>query len=365
MRIGILGTRGVPNHHGGFEQFAEYFSVFLAKNGHQVTVYNSHSHPYESSDFKGVKIVKCFDPENKFGTVGQFFYDLNCILDSRKREFDIILQLGYTSSSIFFKLHPKKSVVITNMDGLEWKRSKYNSITKRFLKLAEKLAVSNSDYIIADSVGIKNYLDTKFNISTKYLCYGASLVEQFNEDVLSNYGIKRHDYSLIIARLEPENNIETIIEGYTLTNLSYPLLIFGKLNPYGQRLKKKYIKDKRIRFLGANYNISDLNALRRYSQYYFHGHSVGGTNPSLLEAMSSRALIIANDNEFNKSILGTSAGYFKKAEDIYLLIEKGELLKERAIIEKSNLKKIKENYLWETINNEYERYFNEILKLKS
>ena len=157
MKIGILGTRGVPNHYGGFEQFAEFFSVFLAEKGHEVYVYNSHTHPYQEKEFKGVKLIHCHDPENKIGTIGQFIYDLNCILDARKKNFDIILQLGYTSSSVWFKLHPKNAVVITNMDGLEWKRTKYSKPVQQALKWAEKLAVKNSDFLIADSLGIQNY----------------------------------------------------------------------------------------------------------------------------------------------------------------------------------------------------------------
>ena len=124
MKIGILGTRGVPNYHGGFEQFAEYLSLGLLKRGLDVYVYNSHNHPYQEKIYKGVKIIHKNDPEHKLGTAGQFIYDLNCIRDSRKRNFDIIYQLGYTSSSIWWWLMPKKTIIVTNMDGLEWKRTK-------------------------------------------------------------------------------------------------------------------------------------------------------------------------------------------------------------------------------------------------
>ncbi|RYZ18900.1 MAG: DUF1972 domain-containing protein, partial [Chitinophagaceae bacterium] len=121
MKIALLGTRGIPNHYGGFEQFAEYFAVYLAGKGHEVYVYNSGHHPYQEKTFKGVNLIHCTDPEDKIGTAGQFIYDLNCILDSRKHSFDIILQLGYTSNSVWHFLLPKKPVIITNMDGLEWK----------------------------------------------------------------------------------------------------------------------------------------------------------------------------------------------------------------------------------------------------
>ena len=155
MKIAILGTRGVPNHYGGFEQFAEFFSVYLVEQGHEVCVYNSHNHPYQEKQFKGVNIIHQYDPEFKIGTAGQFIYDLNCILDSRKRNFDIILQLGYTSSSMWFFLLPKKATIITNMDGLEWKRTKYSKPIQKVLKFAEKLAVKSSDCLVSDSLGIK------------------------------------------------------------------------------------------------------------------------------------------------------------------------------------------------------------------
>ena len=121
-----MGSRGIPNRYGGFEQFAEYIAPALVEKGHQVYVYNSSAHPYREKSWKNVNILRGYDPEDKIGTAGQFIYDFNCILDSRKRNFDIILQLGYTSSSVWSFLYPKKPVLITNMDGLEWKRSKYS-----------------------------------------------------------------------------------------------------------------------------------------------------------------------------------------------------------------------------------------------
>jgi hypothetical protein len=139
MKIGILGTRGIPNAYGGFEQFAEHLSCGLVKKGHEVFVYNSNLHPYQQTEWHGVQIIHCRDLENKLGTAGQFVYDWNCINDSRKREFDILLHLGYTSDSIWHWRWPRKTIHIVNMDGLEWKRSKYNKPTQRFLKWAESL----------------------------------------------------------------------------------------------------------------------------------------------------------------------------------------------------------------------------------
>ena len=318
MKIAILGTRGIPNNHGGFEQFAEYLSQYLVNNGHNVFVYNSHSHPYQDSSWNGVQIIHKNDPENSIGTIGQFIYDFNCIIDSRKRGFDVILQLGYTSSSIWGWLLPKKSIIITNMDGLEWKRSKYSPPVQKFLKYAEKLAVKTSDYLVADSLGIQKYLDEKYDKKSEYIAYGAELYsESFDDKILEHYNVSKNGYNLLIARLEPENNIETILTGVTKKGYEQPFLVIGKHETrFGDYLKEKFKNYDNIRFLGGIYNFDHLNSLRFFSNLYFHGHSVGGTNPSLLEAMASNAFVIANDNIFNRSILGNDAVYFKTSKDV-------------------------------------------------
>lgn len=355
MKIGIVGTRGIPNNHGGFEQFAENLSKYLVSKKHEVYVYNSHMHPFQNSQWEGVELIHKYDPEHIVGTIGQFIYDFNCIVDSNKRKFDIILQLGYTSSSIWGWLLPKRPIIITNMDGLEWKRSKFPSPVQKFLKKAEKLAIKSSDYLISDSLGIQSYLNSEHLISSEYIAYGADLFLIENENVILEYGVKQNNYNLLIARLEPENNIETILDGVVKSKIETPFLVIGKNETkFGRYLKHKYINTN-IRFLGGIYNQDHLNNLRFFSNLYFHGHSVGGTNPSLLEAMASNSLIVANNNIFNKSILGNDAYYFDTACDIVesFNIKKADNLDK---IE-NNRDKIKNEFSWDIINNKYEKYF--------
>ena len=147
MKIAILGTRGIPNNYGGFEQFADILSRKLHKIGHNVTVYCSSLHTYRESELEGVELVHVFDPEDKVGTFGQFIYDLLCILDSKKRNFDVILLLGYTSSSIWQRLiFNRKAVLVTNMDGLEWKRTKFSKYVQFFLKKEHRYDFSISNF---------------------------------------------------------------------------------------------------------------------------------------------------------------------------------------------------------------------------
>lgn len=362
MKIAILGTRGIPNNYGGFEQFAEIFAVYLTEKKHDVSVYNSHKHIFKEKNYKGVNIIHQYDPEYKIGTVGQFIYDLNCILDSRKRDFDIILQLGYTSNSIWSFLLPKKSIIVTNMDGLEWKRTKYSKLTQRFLKFAEKRAVKSSDYLVADSLGIKKYLEEKYQMEAVYIAYGANLFSEPKGEVLLQYNLEKNNYNLLIARFEPENNIEIILDGIAESKDDKVMLVVGNYdNSYGQYLKKKFYNYRNIRFIGGVYNKEHLDNLRYFSNLYFHGHSVGGTNPSLLEAMAAKALIVAHQNEFNRAILEENAFYFSNAEDLKHLI-KTVKRKDCEKIVQENFNTILQEFNWNKINESYLRLFEKSLK---
>ncbi|MBS1599292.1 MAG: DUF1972 domain-containing protein [Bacteroidetes bacterium] len=362
MKIGIIGTRGIPNQYGGFEQFVEFVAPALVKRGHEVFVYNSSLHPYQADSWNGVHLLKKFDPENKIGTFGQFIYDFNCIVDSRKRNFDVILQLGYTSSSLWTFLFPKKATLVTNMDGLEWKRSKYKKTVQQYLKLAEKWAAIHSDQLIADSKGIQSYLLEKYNRSSDFIPYGAILFTNGEEKALQQHQLTKYNYNLLIARMEPENNIETILIGHQKSKTEKKLILVGNHNnEFGSYVKKKY-EGERIIFLGPVFDLQLLNNLRYFSHLYFHGHSVGGTNPSLLEAMASQALIVANDNVFNRTILEDDAFYFSTPEDIVAVTEKAIAKNDFQHFLENNNDKIKKYYSWNHITDQLENCLSNALR---
>jgi glycosyltransferase involved in cell wall biosynthesis len=361
MKIAILGTRGIPNYYSGFEQFAEFFSVYLAENGHEVYVYNSHNHLFQEKTFKGVNIIHQNDPEHKIGTVGQFIYDFNCIVDSRKRGFDIILQLGYTSNSIWFFLLPKKPIIITNMDGLEWKRTKYSKPVQQFLKFAERLAVFKSDSLVSDSLGIQSFLKEKYKKESTYIAYGADPFRSPKESIVLDYNLSKYNYNMIMARFEPENNLEMVLEGVVLSNNNMDIIVVGNhKTKYGEYLKNKFKENANIIFLGGIFNLEHLNNLRYFSNLYFHGHSVGGTNPSLLEAMASKALIMAHNNSFNKAILKENAFYFSNCEEVkeLLLNRKRE---DCSKLVQNNFETIINEFNWDKINGDYLRLFKKCM----
>ena len=355
MKIAIVGTRGIPNNYSGFEQFAEYLSQYLVMQGHNVFVYISHNHIYQEEEWRGEKIIHRMDPEYILGTFGQFIYDFNCIRDSRKRNYDVILQLGYTSSSVWGWLLPKKPIIFSNMDGLEWKRSKYSKPVQRFLKYAEKLAIKSSDFLIADSLGIQEYLKLEYGEQSEYIAYGANLFNEPSASILTEYEVEKYQYNLLIARFEPENNLEVILDGVVNSKSDRVFLVIGKhQNKFGKYLKNKYRAHSHIRFLGGIFNIEHLNNLRYWSNLYFHGHSVGGTNPSLLEAMASNCFIIAHNNNFNRGVLGEDALYFKNSFDVAQVMDLKK--SDYSNFLQNNKSKIENKFTWEIINKKYEDF---------
>lgn len=364
MKIAIIGTRGIPNQYGGFEQFADILSQGLVEKGHEVTVYCSANHTYTEKEYNGVKLIHKYDPENKIGSAGQFIYDLICMLDARKRDFDIIYMLGYTSSSVWQRLlYKHKAVVVTNMDGLEWKRSKYTKPVQGFLKYAEKLAVKYSDYLVADSIGIQKYLKDKYKADSSYYPYGSYVLENPSNACLSKYNLSEFSYDVLIARFEPENNIEMILESFSMSKTNRKLILIGNyLNTvFGKQMHDKYHIDSRIQFIGAIYDQEELSNLRYYSNLYYHGHSVGGTNPSLLEAMGSSSLICYHNNEFNKAIVGEDGFGFNTTTELVQYIENKSKAENSNMIA-DNINKIKNIYSWNIIISSYEMYFKNLLK---
>jgi glycosyltransferase involved in cell wall biosynthesis len=359
MKIGILGTRGIPNTYGGFEQFAQYLSVGLVRRGHSVWVYNSSNHPYRETHFHGVRIIHCSDWENRIGTAGQFVYDYNCLMDARKREFDVLLQLGYTSNSIFHSIWPGKALNVVNMDGLEWKRTKYSPLVQKFLLRAEKWAARHGHVLVADSLGIRDYIEKKYRRPATYIPYGADIPDSYDLAKLSRWGLRPGGYLLLVARMEPENNIELIIKAWLAAGKRKPLILVGDAeNGFGSYLRKIY-RDEKLLFAGAIYETGTINALRHYSSLYLHGHSVGGTNPSLLEAMACGCTIAAHDNPFNREILGSEACYFSSKEDLADLIGRlphGDQTKDWKLL---NRDKIVTRYSWDNVIDRYLRLFVE------
>jgi glycosyltransferase involved in cell wall biosynthesis len=358
LKIGILGTRGIPNRYGGFEQLAQHLAVGLVQKGHTVTVYNVHDHPYEQPQYQGVQLVHCRQMD-WLGPAGQFVYDRNCLRDARKRGFDVVLLLGYTSSSIWHRLYPKAAVV-SNMDGLEWQRSKYAAPVRWFLRHAEKWAVQHSGFLIADSPAIQQYLSNKYGATSQYIAYGATVFTGEDKHLLQQHGLLPQSYCMLMARMEPENNIAMVLQGFLASGCTQKLVVVGNVqNRHGRFLVKHFGQDDRILFIGPVYEALPLHTLKHNALLYFHGHSAGGTNPSLLEAMASRVPVAAHDNVFNRAVLQNDGLYFRSAADVAALLQglpKQDVLTEMV---QRNIEKVQQQYNWPLIIDQYEQFLTQ------
>lgn len=375
MKIAFVSTRGIPNNYGGFEQFAEYISVGMAQRGHEVVVYSPKFHPYQESTYKGVRIKHIYSPETWMGSsVGSFFYDFASLRDALKKEdFDIIYEAGYTSiipAYIWFNVKKRKRPIFTtNMDGLENKRSKFSPMVRRFLDWEEKMAVKYSHYLIADNMGIHDYYKEKYGKESKFLAYGADIHDDFKAEYLEEFGLKSEEYYILIARLEPENNIVMAIEGYlhSKENGRRPLIVVGKTNtPHGKELVEKYGNERNVEFVGGIYDFKKLDSVRHFSKAYFHGHSVGGTNPSLLEAMAAGCFIFAHDNIFSRAVLKENAFYYPSADKVTEYLNRIDTIAEGSKIQYTarNIEVIRNEYSWESLIDKHEKYFYWLLSQK-
>ncbi len=365
MKIAFVSTRGIPNNYGGFEEFAEKLGKRLVKRGHDVIVYNPSFHPFEEDNFEGVRIKRKFSPEKTIGTSANFIYDFLSIRDAAHREkCDAAIICGYTTSAVSLVLFERSQMkIITNMDGIEWKRSKWSPSIQHLAKKFEQVAVEHSSALIADNKGIADHLKTEYDRGSFFIPYGSERIERFETKKLEQFQIEQFGYLLLVGRMEPENNFDIILKGIRESETKFPTVVVS--NPdthYGKDLVCRFEGDENIRFVGWVGDRTLLTNLRHFAAIHFHGHSVGGTNPSLLEAMAAGSLIAAHDNIFNRSVLGDDAFYFATSNDVANMVKKhARSSKEREKFAAGNLRRIETLYNWDTVADMYEKMLNEVV----
>jgi glycosyltransferase involved in cell wall biosynthesis len=257
----------------------------------------------------------------------------------------------------------RRPVIVTNMDGLEYNRSKWSYFTQRLIRVLERIAVRDSPHMISDNLGIQEYYRKYFGKDSFFLPYGADPVTDINPVHLGPYGVTPHNYLMLVARFEPENNLETALEGFLASGSKLTFMVVGNHQTrFGRYLKAKFADD-RIRFTGGIYSKPVLDSLRHHTAAYIHGHSVGGTNPSLLEAMACGSFILAHDNPFNRNVLFDAALYFRNSGDVKELLLKLEELRQQhaKTFEVLNTSRIQTEYNWDSIVDRHESLFEQLV----
>lgn len=379
----IIGSKGIPANYGGFETFVDKLTYGKKAKSikYHVACMGKDSREFEYND------ARCFNVNTPdIGPGKAVYYDVQalrrCIkyIKENKIENSIVYILacrigpfiGYYKKELA-KLGVK---VFVNPDGHEWMRAKWNKYIRKYWKLSEKLMVKHADMLICDSMSIEKYIKSEYkeyNPLTKFIAYGAdtkkSILSNDDEKVKNWYrekGVSIREYYLVVGRFVPENNYHLMIEEFmkSSTNKDFVLITNIEKNSFFDELREKtsFDKDKRIKFVGTVYDQELLKKIRENAFAYFHGHEVGGTNPSLLEALALTDLNLLLDVGFNKEVARESAVYFNKKDDnLKNLIEEVEKIskEEIKILSEKSTKTIEDRYSWERITTDYEAVFNE------
>lgn len=318
MRIGLLGTRGIPNRYGGFEEFAEQVVYYWARQGHTVFVFcdvDLAKVPYDIPN-----VVRVFQRTN-YLILGQVFYDWNCTRRALSLNCDIVYHAGYVTSVLGnFVLYSRlKGKLIYNLDGLEWRRSKFNFLTRIGIQSLEFLVVRSGATLVSDNRGIQDHFKQVHRVETKLIEYGVKKYTINCEQESNSNNALPAIFDLVISRFEPENHILEIINTYEI--LEQFLVVVCNVNSRFYLKNRIQLNDlKFVKILGPIYDKDDLYYLRNNCRFYVHGHSVGGTNPSLLEAMIIGCKILAHDNCFNFDVLGDFGFYWTNESALFELL---------------------------------------------
>lgn len=360
LRVAIIGTVGVPACYGGFETLTEQLLLNSGRRDVEYTVYcSSPSYPSRLEECHGARLR--YIPLKANGMQSIPYDILSMIAASGKC--DVMLILG-VSGCVFlpvYRIFSRKKLII-NIDGLEHRRDKWRPWVRRFLKYSEACAVRHGDVIIADNRGIADYVNEEYGKEAVMIPYGGDqtikpVVKSKEKEILRKYGLRPDEYDFALCRIEPENNVEMILEAFEATP-ERRLLFVGNWNnsQYGRDLRDRFASNANIDMADAVYNLDTVNTLRSNCCIYLHGHSAGGTNPSLVEAMFFHKPIMAFDVVYNRHTTEDSAIFFDSAQSLASLLH--DLHADRLNDCADRMAEIAERrYRWQTIASEYEALY--------
>lgn len=313
----ILGTRGVPAAHGGFETFAEALARYLVVRDWRVVVYcqeDGEGSTFEDS-WEGVERVRI--PVAQTGPKGTVIFDWKATLHAAAHR-DLCLTLGYNTAVFGALLRLKGIPNIVNMDGIEWARAKWGWVAKTWFWLNDWAGCWLGSCLIADHPEIKRHLESRVSAAKIVMIpYGADAVEAVDSAPLVDMGLQPGCYLTLIARAEPENSILEVVRAFSARPRGFKLAVLGNYDPTRNAYHRavKGAASPEVVFCGAIYDKRIVQALRAHSVAYIHGHQVGGTNPSLVEALGAGNAVLAHDNKYNRWVSGESARYFSDVEE--------------------------------------------------
>lgn len=362
-RLSILGTRGIPAAHGGFETFAEHLAIYLQQLGWLVTVYCQEDSGDEiwESQWRGIRRVHLAEPRQ--GPMGTVFFDWRSTRHAT-REPGLILTLGYNTAAFCALYRMRRRTNLINMDGIEWQRAKWSALVRTWFRLNERLGCRLGNHLIADHPEIKRRLATRVpeeKITT--IPYGADSIAEADATLIKPYDLNAGGYALLIARAEPENSILEIVRAFSRVRRDVTLVVLGRYD--SSHHYQRHVMESagpEVKFLGAIYDKSVVAALRFHARIYVHGHQVGGTNPSLVEALGAGNPVLAHDNPFNRWVAGPTQRYFASESDCARQLD--DILDSESTLRRMRIgsrARHEEAFTWPQVLSKYERLLEQWL----
>jgi glycosyltransferase involved in cell wall biosynthesis len=356
VRIAMVGTRGVPARYGGFETCVEEVGRRLADAGNDVVVYCRTTEPGapKLDHYLGMTLVHL--PAVSKRSLETLSHTALSVAHLTAHAPDAVLLFNAANAPLLPVIRARRLPVATHVDGLEWRRAKWGPTGRRYYRIAEALAVRWSDALIADAEGIRSYYELEFGVHADLITYGAPTITAEQPELVREIGLEPRRYHLVVARFEPENHVDMIVSGYCASNATDPLVVVGTA-PYADEYRRRVEQDadSRVQFLGAVWDQTLLDELYANALTYQHGHSVGGTNPSLLRAIGAGAATDAFSVSFNRDVLGDAGRYWSNAGEVTALIESAEADRDATLLRGERCRGRASSYRWDDVAADYEK----------
>ncbi|MBO3100546.1 DUF1972 domain-containing protein [Cellulomonas fengjieae] len=356
LSVAMVGTRGVPARYGGFETAVEEIGTRLAARGHAVRVYCRTGNSETTEVYRGMELVTL--PALRQRSLETLSHTGLSALHLLTHRTDVAMVFNAANAPWLPVLRAARVPVATHVDGLEWKRAKWGPTGRRYYRAAETASVRMSDALIADAQGISDYYSAEYGVPTTLISYGAPVLTDPVSDRLPELGLERHGFHLVVARFEPENHVDRIVEGFVASDAALPLVVVGSApysDAYTARIRALAAGDPRVRLVGGVWDQDLLDQLYGNALTYLHGHSVGGTNPSLLRAIGAGAATIAYDVDFNREVLRADGEYFRTPADVAASVVRAERDTDGELARGKRLQGRAGEYDWDEVADGYER----------
>lgn len=355
LKLAIVGTRGIPNTYGGFETLAEYLAKYLSRD-FQITVFcsskdlNTHAAEYSGAKLKYVNV-------SSHGAAGILYDTISLARAAKENDLILLLAFGAGFALPWLKKYGHKLVV--NVGGQDWKREKWSKVEQRLIKAAERNLVKHASVVVSDNIGIQRYMKEEYGRESVLIEYGGdqAIKRPVTQELVEKYPILASDYAFAVSRIQPDNNIDMVLSAFSRAG-AIPLMMVGNWeeSAYGREIRRRFSGCQNLTLHDAIYDRTILDVLRSNCQLYVHGHSAGGTNPSLVEAMFLGLPVFAYASGFNEFTTEGKAIFFKDEDD---LVEKTIGLRNynlaRIGAELERIARVR--YRWSLISSKYKQAF--------